>query len=241
MSFCYNRLISIERKAGKVIMAQLNRKKKKIEDSFSVDKVIKYSVFGAFVFLISLLLFNVYKTYNYYNEVSVLLPQKEQELRRLDDEFSKLQNFDPKEEVKEVKQMTVNAQNLGKKVVTLENDFFDHLFIDEVLDGSRPFSKEENDRREEVKKQLTQLFAGDKSQATQPWKRNKDWNIQLETTLTYASDSLPVIFTIKNKKGELMGTVRAHYVSNDKDGVFRDIQYALTAKGHEEEKHLAGN
>lgn len=164
-----------------------------------------------------------------------LLVEKEKVQTRLD---SHQAEFDKEEYKKEIETKTVDAIEVGNKIVDIQNKLADMFRID-----GNP-SKEIIEQRRDVAPKLgdeqAKISDIDPSFYYDTWKLNKDWELKLETVISYENvNSFPVIFSMTTTKGDPAGMVKATY--NVKSNTFTDIERHYTAMGESERVQGVGD
>lgn len=164
-----------------------------------------------------------------------LLAEKEKVETRLK---STQKKFDKEKYKEEIETKTVNAIEVGEEIIEIQNKLAD-LFR---IDGNPP--KEIIEQRRDVAPKLGEKQAEisdiDPSFFYDTWKLNKDWDLKLETVISYENVSrFPVIFSMTTTKGEPAGMVKAIYdVGSNK---FIEIERHYTAMGEEERVQGVGD
>lgn len=121
--------------------------------------------------------------------------------------------------VKKITKYGISAQSLGQKMIDSQK-----VMVDFYLTPGKKSSSEKD------KLSKYQAFVSDHSTIdnvgnSNMWLRNKNWVISIDTVVKYSVDQMPVIFTMKNKSGDLMGLVTANYDSDSDQFDKVNVQY----------------
>lgn len=180
---------------------------KKVETVKQEEKVsftmYDYGFVGLMLAIIGIVLFSGISIYHHYQELNVVqsqLPKLEQRLT-----YAKQQK--PKVIVEKKKQQLMNARKAGQALAEAESIFVMNFFNTEQKNEAD--FKQKYAKAKEVIDQY--LVKQNKEFASNPWLRNPTWKLKMETIVNFATENAPIIFTMTNDQGQLMGLVTATY------------------------------
>lgn len=133
---------------------------------------------------------------------------------------------------KKVKTDGINATSIGNKLVSAQKD------IVSVYLKRGQLSKEDRDKLSNATAVMTEN-TGVTPSASDMWLRNTNWNLKLNTVVTYSDTSMPVLFTMTNQKGDMMGLVTARYDSTANQITNISVQY--TSAGTKDFQNITTN
>lgn len=143
--------------------------------------------------------------------------------RSLDKEIQTLASQDSKETVTRLNEDGINAREIGKTIVRVQNELA-KIYRDSSGIGDRT---ESDALYDELSTVITDVSTGSMSDI---WKGNTDWILELKTVVNYRkTDKVPVVFTMVDRAGDLMGVVRGNYDSVTNR--MTDVSVAYTTKG----------
>lgn len=133
---------------------------------------------------------------------------------------------------KKVKTDGINATSIGNKLVSAQKD------IVSVYLKRGQLSKEDRDKLSNATAVMTEN-TGVTPSASDMWLRNTNWNLKLNTVVTYSDTSMPVLFTMTNQNGDMMGLVTARYDSTANQITNISVQY--TSAGTKDFQNITTN
>lgn len=119
---------------------------------------------------------------------------------------------------KKVKTNGINATSIGNKLVSAQKD------IVSVYLKRGQLTKDDRDKLSNATAVMTEN-TGVTPSASDMWLRNTKWNLKLNTVVTYSDTSMPVLFTMTNQNGDMMGLVTARYDSTANQITNITVQY----------------
>lgn len=133
---------------------------------------------------------------------------------------------------KKVKTDGINATSIGNKLVSAQKD------IVSVYLKRGQLSKDDRDKLSDATAVMTEN-TGVTPSASDMWLRNTKWNLKLNTVVTYSDTSMPVLFTMTNQNGDMMGLVTARYDSTANQITNITVQY--TSAGTKDFQNITTN
>lgn len=133
---------------------------------------------------------------------------------------------------KKVKTDGINATSIGNKLVAAQKD------IVSVYLKRGQLSKEDRDKLSNATAVMTEN-TGVTPSASDMWLRNTKWNLKLNTVVTYSDTTMPVLFTMTNQNGDMMGLVTARYDSTANQITNITVQY--TSAGTKDFQNITTN
>lgn len=180
---------------------------KKVETVKQEEKVsftmYDYGFVGLMLAIIGIVLFSGISIYHHYQELNVVQSQ----LPRLEQRLTYAKQQKPKVIVEKKKQQLMNARKAGQALAEAESIFVMNFFNTEQKNEAD--FKQKYAKAKEVIDQY--LVKQNKEFASNPWLRNPTWKLKMETIVNFATENAPIIFTMTNDQGQLMGLVTATY------------------------------
>lgn len=180
---------------------------KKVETDKREEKVsftlYDYGFVGLMLAIIGIVLFSGISIYHHYQELNVVQSQ----LPRLEQRLTYAKQQKPKVIVEKKKQQLMNARKAGQSLAEAESIFVMNFFNTEQKNEAD--FKQKYAKAKEVIDQY--LVKQNKEFASNPWLRNPTWKLKMETIVNFATENAPIIFTMTNDQGQLMGLVTATY------------------------------
>ena len=180
---------------------------KKVETDKREEKVsftlYDYGFVGLMLAIIGIVLFSGISIYHRYQELNVVQSQ----LPRLEQRLVYAKQQTPKVVVEKKKQQLMNARKAGQALAEAESIFVMNFFNTEQKNEAD--FKQKYAKAKEVIDQY--LVKQNKEFASNPWLRNPAWKLKMETIVNFATENAPIIFTMTNDQGQLMGLVTATY------------------------------
>lgn len=180
---------------------------KKVETVKQEEKVsftmYDYGFVGLMLAIIGIVLFSGISIYHRYQELNVVQSQ----LPRLEQRLVYAKQQTPKVVVEKKKQQLMNARKAGQALAEAESIFVMNFFNTEQKNEAD--FKQKYAKAKEVIDQY--LVKQNKEFASNPWLRNPAWKLKMETIVNFATENAPIIFTMTNDQGQLMGLVTATY------------------------------
>lgn len=133
---------------------------------------------------------------------------------------------------KKVKTDGINATSIGNKLVSAQKD------IVSVYLKRGQLSKDDRDKLSDATAVMTEN-TGVTPSASDMWLRNTKWNLKLNTVVTYSDTTMPVLFTMTNQNGDMMGLVTARYDSTANQITNITVQY--TSAGTKDFQNITTN
>ena len=133
---------------------------------------------------------------------------------------------------KKVKTDGINATSIGNKLVSAQKD------IVSVYLKRGQLSKDDRDKLSDATAVMTEN-TGVTPSASDMWLRNTKWNLKLNTVVTYSDTTMPVLFTMTNQNGDMMGLVTARYDSTVNQITNITVQY--TSAGTKDFQNITTN
>lgn len=152
--------------------------------------------------------------------------------RELKRELKETNKKDANNVSKKVKTDGINATSIGNKLVAAQKD------IVSVYLKRGQLSKEDRDKLSNATAVMTEN-TGVTPSASDMWLRNTKWNLKLNTVVTYSDTTMPVLFTMTNQNGDMMGLVTARYDSTANQITNITVQY--TSAGTKDFQNITTN
>lgn len=134
--------------------------------------------------------------------------------------YNRVVNESPKRTIAHKKEELLNATAKGTELAEAER-VFSKGFFDQSLLKNESFASQYKHASAVVAKCLPKEFI------TNPWLRNPDWSLKMETVVNFSTADAPIIFTMKNGNGDLMGIVTCRYDGKQ----FLDVSLKYTESG----------
>lgn len=162
-----------------------------------------YGFVGLMLMIIGIVLFSGIRIYHNYQDLTVVQSQ----LPRLEQRLAYTKQQKPKVAVEKKKQQIINARKAGQALAEAESIFVMNFF-DTEQKNEADFKEKYAKAKEVIDKYLVKQ---NKEFASNPWLRNPAWKLKMETIVNFATENAPIIFTMTNDQGQLMGLVTATY------------------------------
>lgn len=205
---------------------------KKVETDKREEKVsftlYDYGFVGLMLAIIGIVLFSGISIYYHYQELNVVQSQ----LPRLDQRLTYAKQQKPKVIVEKKKQQLMNARKAGQALAEAESIFVMNFFNTEQKNEAD--FKQKYAKAKEVIDQY--LVKQNKEFASNPWLRNPTWKLKMETIVNFATENAPIIFTMTNDQGQLMGLVTATYDGSS----FHQVMVKYTQDGLKDSVDFGG-
>lgn len=155
---------------------------------------------------------------NQVQEVKTDIERFEEEKASKTGQAKDLKAYDKKGHVTVIEARTVSAQDIGKKMISVDDTLTQFYKRNTAIEGSDSEKKAFFAKVEQMKKVNTELTGAGEADQIKTWKLNPAWKTSLATVIAYQdSDRVPVLFDMKTAKGEDAGLVYAIYdTRNDK-------------------------
>lgn len=164
-----------------------------------------------------------------------MVETKEKEQKRFN---SMTVDFDKKEYQNEIDTKTVNAKKAGKKIIDIQNELADLFRVDG--NPSKKFIENRLKRGPELAEKQAEFTDIDPMLYHSTWKLNKDWDLKLETVISYQNvATFPVVFSMTTTEGKPAGMIKATYNVNDDS--FTEIERHYTVLGERESVQGVGD
>lgn len=149
------------------------------------------------------------------------------------------QPFDAKEHEETLEARTVSAMKIGDEIIAAENVLTSFYKTNEDLPEDQAAYDKIVKELEQAKAENTRLTNATESDHIKTWKLNPDWNLKLESIVTYQdTDNVPVLFSMTTKSGKSAGLIYAVYdVANYK---LTNISRHYTKDGLDDEVDVGG-
>lgn len=205
---------------------------KKVETDKREEKVsftlYDYGFVGLMLAIIGIVLFSGISIYHHYQELNVVQSQ----LPRLEQRLTYAKQQKPKVIVEKKKQQLMNARKAGQALAEAESIFVMNFFNTEQKNEAD--FKQKYAKAKEVIDQY--LVKQNKEFASNPWLRNPAWKLKMETIVNFATENAPIIFTMANNQGQLMGLVTATYDGSN----FHQVTVKYTQDGLKDSVDFGG-
>lgn len=156
----------------------------------------------------------------------------ESQLVGLKAELKTINKKNAKDVSKKVKTDGINATNIGNKLVAAEKNLVS------IYLKRGQITKEDRDTVSDAGAVITET-TGETPGIDTMWLRNTQWTLKLNTVVTYSDTTMPVLFTMSNTKGDMMGIVTARYDSTVNK--FTDISVQYTNAGMKDFQNITTN
>lgn len=146
--------------------------------------------------------------------------------------LKKINKKDANDVSKKVKTDGINATAIGNKLVSAQNDVVSfYLKRGEI-------TKDDRDKLSNAGAIITEI-TGITPSVQNMWLRNTQWTLKLNTVVTYSDITMPILFTMVNRKGDMMGLVTARYDSTNNQ--ITDVVVQYTNAGTKDFQNITTN
>ena len=122
------------------------------------------------------------------------------------------QDFDTKAHQKTIKERTVSAKGIAKEIIAVDDTLTAFYKTSDPMPKDKKEKQALLDSVEKAKEENTKLTGADEADQIITWQLNPEWTIKLESVVTYQdTDSVPIVFSMKTKKGKDAGLIYAIY------------------------------
>lgn len=151
---------------------------------------------------------------------------------RLEQQLAEAKSEKPKVVIEKKKQKLMNARKAGQELVDAEKVFALKFFPNDETKAT-DYNKRMKQAESVVNKYL---ISQNKEFSTNPWLQNLSWKLNMETIVNFATEDAPIIFTMTNDQGDLMGIVTSSYDGHN----FNDVKVKYTVDGIADSTDTAG-
>ena len=151
------------------------------------------------------------------------------------------QDFDPEQYTEIVYEATVSANAIGAKLIELDNEMTSMYKAnpDDTIPVDEPERSAWFERLDVLKQENARLRGVSDTDHHRTWQLNPEWNLELESVVTYRSvDKFPIVFGMTTKDDRKAGLVYAEY--NVQDDTISNVSTHYTQLGLSDEVDAGG-